>query len=189
MAQGNQNAVMWAESAARSKYAVHDGSPLIGVSGDEGDGFIVPLPAPHFFHQIADEGLRDNVFRALASHALRVGQAKVKAEKTPSRDTATTAVASAIDGSYKPSRETVNDILDYEVSRRFASRIEALVRTKVPDASDKAIADTVVAQADTEAGKTLLAKLRQDVIATGTYAVARKGKSEKGGAVAIDLGA
>src|SRR5512135_2370619 len=170
MAQGNQNAAtaianrMWAESAARAKYAVHDGVPLIGVSGDEGDGFIVPLPAPHFFHDVADEGMRDNVFRALASHALRVGQAKVKAipshvtDAKQRRDIAIEAVASAIDGTYKPSRESVNDIIDYEVSRRFAAAVEARVRAKVPDASDKAIADTIADKLTQDDGKALLAK-------------------------------
>lgn len=186
MAQGtNNSATLWGESASRCKYAVHNGAPMIGVSGDTGDGFIVPVPAPAWFAAIEDEGTRDNVFRAMSSHALRVGQAKLKAAEKPTREVALAGVASALNGGYKPGRETVNDIVESETATRFATHIRGLVLKAKPDATEKAIADTIGKQAAGDKGKALLAKIRGEVLASMTYTVSRKGKGEAGGAVEI----
>src|ERR1700687_4058884 len=98
MAQGNQNVSLWAESAARAGYTVHNGVPHIGVSGDEGDGFIVPIAAATWFQHVDDEGTRGNEFRGMAAHALRVGQAKLKAADKPTREIAIEGAASALNG-------------------------------------------------------------------------------------------
>jgi hypothetical protein len=181
----NNSLTLWGESASRCKYAVHNGAPMIGVSGDTGDGFIVPVPAPTWFAAIEDEGTRDNVFRALSSHALRVGQAKLKAAEKPTREVALAGVASALNGGYKPGRETVNDIVESETATRFATHIRGLVLKAKPDATEKAIADTIGKQAAGDKGKALLAKIRGEVLASMTYTVSRKGKGEAGGAVEL----
>jgi hypothetical protein len=190
MAQGQNNAsAMWAESAARNGFAVANGVPHIGISPDEGDGFIVPVPAPAWFAHVPSEGERDNVSRALLAHALRVGQAKVKSEDKPTREHASAGVASVIDGSYKPSRDRSNgnDIVETEAMRRFiAVNVRPKVLEKVPAATDKQIEDTAKAQAETERGKALLAEHRAAVLESGTYTPARKGGA-KAGALAIEL--
>lgn len=193
MAQGNQNeaaaqnGVMWAESAARAGYTVHEGVPYIGVSGDEGDGFLVGLGAPSWFGLVGDEPSRDNVFRALAAHALRVGQGKLKAADKPTREIATDGANSALNGAYKPSRERSNDIVDSEASRQFTDYVRAKVLAVKADATESQIAATVSAQSETDAGKALLAKMRGEILAKGTYAVSRKGKGSST-AVAITIG-
>jgi|ERR1700693_1383203 len=188
MAQGNQNATLWAESAARVGYTVHNGVPHIGVSGDEGDGFIVPLsPVPSHFHLIESESERDNNFRALASHALRVGQAKLKAADTPTRELAGAGVASALNGGYKPSRERSNDIVDSEAARMFSDHVKARVLAVKSDATESQIEATVSAQADTDAGKALVTKFRATILERGTYSVSRKGKGKTGAVAGITL--
>lgn len=188
MAQGHQDqpqaATLWAEAAARCGYSVHNGSPLIGVSGDEGDGFIVPLPAPSYMTHITDEGTRDNVFRALAAHALRVGQAKLKAADKPTREVATEGVASAVNGGYKPGRERTNDIVETEARKRFDMHVRNRVLAVKADATEAQIVSTIAAQADTDGGKKLLAKLTADILSDGVYTVSRKGK----GAGAVSIG-
>ena len=181
----NETAVMWAESAARAGYAVHNGVPYIGVSG-ENAGFIVPLAAPAFFGTIEDAGVRDNVFRAMAAHALRVGQAALKAkDATEDRETALAGVNAALSGSYSPSRERSNDITESEVDRQFAAHVETLVRAKVPTATAEQIAATVAKMADSDAGKKWKAEARNRVIEAGTYVVSRK--ASKGSALDISL--
>lgn len=165
---------LWAQSASRAKYAVHEGKPLIGISPDKGDGYIVPLPAPDWFASIADEGTRDNVFRAMASHALRVGQAKIKSADKPDREIAVTAVASALNGGYKPGRDTTNDIVQDEANRMFGAHVRNLVLAAKPDATEAQITATIAKQAETDKGKALLSEMYSRVIAAGTYTVQRK---------------
>jgi len=186
MAQGNQNVTLWEQSAARAKYDLHNGQPLIGVSGDEGDGFIVPLRAPDWFHNITDEGARDNVFRAMASHALRVGQAKLKASKTPGHDVALEGVNSALNGGYKPGREVDNGIIGIEAARMFSERVTALAKQSKPTATQAEIDATITKYADSDKGKALLAQFRQQIVERGTYVVNRKGKATA--SAALDLG-
>jgi hypothetical protein len=179
-------AALWTQSAARVKYAVHNGLPLIGVSGTAGDGFIVSLPAPAWFAAVPTEGERDNVFRAMAAHALRVGQAKLKASKTPTREDATAGANSVFDGTYKPQREVVNDIVDDEAKRLFADHIRTLVLTKNPAATESVIADTVTKYGDADSGKAWIEAARGRVLESMTYVVNRKGE-KSGGALEIEL--
>lgn len=199
MAQSNQNtgdntgntngaATAWSEAAARAKYAVHGGVPLLGISPETGNGFIVPLPAPAWFATITDAGMQDNVFRAIAGHAQRVGQGAVKGTGNATRDKAVAGVASVVSGTYKPGREVTNDILESETATRF----ENLIREKLAAAghaspTEKQLADTVAKQAATEAGKQYLAKFREEVVADATYTPSRKGKNAPGGAIELAL--
>lgn len=188
--QGNQGNVgtaneTWTKAGADAGYAIHNGLPHIGVSGDEGDGFIVPLSAPDWFHNVPEDA-RPNVFRAMASHALRVGQAKVKQAETPTRSTAIDAANSALNGGYKPTRERGNDIVESEAARMFGDHVSKLVLAAKPDATSAMIDATVATQADTDKGKALIAKFRGEIVERGTYAVSRKGKG-KAGAVTVEL--
>jgi len=183
----NNSGVLWAKSAANAGYAVHNNMPLIGVSGDEGDGFIVALVAPSWFQAIADEPSRDNVFRALAAHALRVGQAKLKAAETPTKEIAIESANSALNGGYKPSRERTNDIVGSEAAKLFTDHVRARVLAVKSDATESQIDATIAAQAETDAGKALLAKFRDRVLTTGTYSVSRKGKGKTGAVAGITL--
>jgi len=177
---------LWAQSAGRAKYALYNGNALIGISGNAGDGFIVPLPVPAWFASVPTEGERDNVFRALAAHALRVGQAKLKASKTPTRDDALAGAASVFDGTYKPQRETVNDIVDDEAKRLFADHIRTLVLSKNASATESVIADTVTKYGDADSGKAWIEAARTRVLESMTYVVNRKG-DKTGGAMDLDL--
>lgn len=166
---------LWVAAADSAGYATHDGKALIGISGDSGDGYIVGVPAPSWFASVRDEGMRRNLAQALLAHALRVGQAKVKAEDNPTREHATAGAASAIDGTYKPSKSRDNNIVDSETAKRFANHVKAAVLAKVPNATTEQIDATVAKQAETEAGKALIAKFRGEVLESGTYTVSRKG--------------
>jgi hypothetical protein len=177
MAQTNQNNTLWAESAARCRYAVVNGSPIIGVSGNGDTGFIVPVPAPTWFHTIGDEGQRDNVFRGMTSHALRIGQAKLKSADSETRDVAEAAVNSAIDGTYKSSRETTNDVVDTETARRFAAEIRTRVLAVKADATDAQIEAMVAKKSGESDGKAMLANLRAAVLESRVYTINKKGKS------------
>jgi len=189
MAQGQQNAnELWASAAASAGFAVHNGAPLIGISPDEGDGYIVELPAPDWFSAIRDEGTRENVFRAMAGHALRVAQAKVKAKgTTPSLQVATDAAASALNGGYKPGRGRDNDIVDSQAMAKFRELVVSKVRAVNPQASDKDIDATVDQQLKTDRGKELIGQFRNAVLESRTYTVARKGSGGKAAAVAVSL--
>lgn len=187
MAQGNNSAELWADSASRIGLTVHEGMPHIGVSGDEGDGFIVPVAAPDWFASIRDEGTRDNVLRALAAHALRVGQAKLKAADKPTRQAAIDGVTSALNGGYKPARSRDNDIADSEAAKMFRAYVTDKVKAVKPDASEADIAETVKAQAETPRGKELLGTYRAQVLERGTYVVSRKGSGGKAAAVTVEL--
>lgn len=178
-------ATLWAQSAGRAKYALYNGNALIGISGNAGDGFIVPLPVPAWFGSVPTEGERDNVFRAMAAHALRVGQAKLKASKTPTREDAAAGAASVFDGTYKPQRETVNDIVDDEAKRLFADHIRALVLSKDASAKENVIADTVTKYGDTDSGKAWIEAARTRVLESMTYVVNRKA-DKSGGAMDLD---
>lgn len=184
----NNHVALWAKSAANAGYFVSgENVPHIGVSGDSGPGFIVPLPAPAWFNSIADEPTRDNVFRAMAAHALRVGQAKLKASDAPTRDIAAEGAASALNGGYKPSRERSNDIVDSATAKMFADHVRARVLAVKSDATESQIESTIAAQAETDAGKALLAKMRGEVVANGTYVVSRKGKGTTGAVAGVTL--
>lgn len=188
MAQGTQNAAeLWAQSAARVGYTIHEDTPHIGISGDVGDGFIVPLPAPDWFASIRDEGTRDNVLRAMAAHALRVGQAKLKSEDNPTRQHAIDGVALALNGGYKPARSRDNDIADTEAAKMFHAYVAEKAKAAKPNASDADVAETVKAQSETPRGKELLAQYRADVLARGTYTVSRRGGAGKAAAVTVEL--
>lgn len=181
-------ASLWAESASNAGYTVQDGVPYIGVSGDVGDGHIVPVPAPAWFVAIEDQGQRDNVFRALAAHALRVGQSSLKKENDKgTREHAVAGVHAAVNGTYKPGRERANDILDAESGRMFSDHVKARVLAVKADATQADIDLTVDAQAKTDAGKALLNKFRADILARGTYTVSRKGQRTTGSVVAVGL--
>lgn len=187
MANSNQNVALWGKSAASAGYAIHNGLPLIGISPDTGDnGFLVPVNPPAWFHLVDDEGQRDNVFRALIAHALRVGQAKVKATKEPTAAVAAEGANSVIAGSYKPGRERGNDIVEREAARAFETHIGAMVRQKNPAADQATIDATVSKYADTAYGKTTLAKFREEIIGRGTYTVSRKG-AKAGDALELEL--
>lgn len=175
---GVSAADLWAVSAANCGYAVHSGMPLIGISGDVGEGFLVAVPAPAWFAHVATDGERDNAFRAVVGHALRVGQSKVKAAKEPTREIAEGGVKAAVDGSYKPSKDRSTDILDAESVRMFAAHIEALVRAKQPEAAAAVVANTVEKHAATDKGKAMIAANRAVIIERGTYTVSRKGKGK-----------
>lgn len=175
---------MWAEAAAKAGYAVHNGLPLIGVSGEKGDGYIVPLTAPSWFASVADENTRINVFRAMSRHAQAVAQAKLKSEKEPSKATAVSAAASALNGSYSPGRERSNDILESAAGKAFEAHIAKLVREKQPDATQVHIDATVTKYSGTDAGKALIAKFRDEAANGGTYIVSRKSTAK---ADAIEL--
>lgn len=174
----NNSVALWRDSAERCHFATVDGVPHIGISGDEGDGFIVPVPAPDWFHAIADEGTRDNVFRAMLGHALRVGQAKVKAAKEPSRQIAADGVASALNGGYKPGRETDNNIIESEAMRGFSGFIRSRVLAANPGASDADVDGVVKAELEKDRGKAKLAEFREQVQKAMTYTPARKGKGK-----------
>lgn len=178
---------LWVSAADAAGYATHDGKALIGVSGTEGDGFIVGVPAPTWFASVRDEGMRRNLAQALLAHALRVGQSKVKAEEKPTRETAATGAASAIDGTYKPSKSRDNNIVDSETALRFANHVKALVLAKMPNATTEQIDATVAKQAETEGGKALIAKMRGEVLESGTYTVSRKGGG-KAQAIEVTIG-
>lgn len=177
----------WSKAASDCGYAVGtDGVPLIGISPDEGDGFIVPVPAPTWFAQVRDEGARKNVFRALAAHALRVGQSKVKAADKPTRQTAADGVASAINGSYEPGRSRDNDIVGSTAARMFSDFIAGIVRQSKPNATDAEIKSTVDAEAETERGKAKLAAFSAQVLESGIYPVQRRGKGTSADKVAVE---
>ncbi len=176
----------WAKSAANAGYTVHENVPYIGISPDKGDGFIVPLAAPQWFAGIRDEGTRDNVFRGMAAHALRVAQSKIKAAETPTRAIATEAAASALNGGYKPSKSRDNDIVGSEAAKLFRNHVANLVKAQIADATDSQIDATVAAQVETARGKEVLAGFAKTVMETGTYSVGRKGAA-KADKVSIEL--
>lgn len=179
---------LWAQSAARVGFTVHNDLPHIGVSGDTGPGYIVPLPAPEWFASIRDEGTRDNVLRAMAAHALRVGQAKLKAEDNPTRQHAADGVALALNGGYKPARSRDNDIADTEAAKMFRAYVAEKAIAAKPNATEADIAETVKAQSETPRGKELLAQYRTQVLEQGTYTVTRKGSGGgKAAAVTVEL--
>lgn len=188
MAQSKNDGVSssWAGAAARCGYAIHNGQPLIGISG-KGIGFIVPLPEPDYFTVVTDEGVQENVFRAVAGHALRVGQAKVKASKAPSREDAIAGVLSAVAGTYKPSKERSSDILDSTAMRLFEARIETRVAALGPDALviggkaepfAKVVAGTVAAQLKLPRGQEVLKECRAQAAESGTYVPSTKDGGE-----------
>lgn len=88
MAQGKDNgngsalvnisAEDWAKACIAAGYTVRDGKPVLGISGDVGDGFLVTLDPPTAISPV-------NLARALCSYALRVGQGAVKGKKEPTR--------------------------------------------------------------------------------------------------------
>ena len=169
----------WAKAAVAAGYTVHNGLPVIGVSGESGDGYLVSIAVPTSIDPA-------NLARALLSHALRVGQSGVKASKSPDRTVATDAANGALNGNYKPQRERDNDIVEREAKRMFEAHVSGLVKAAKADATDDDIAATVKAQSETDAGKNWIDAKKAEILAAGTYTVARKA-SGKAAAVAITL--
>lgn len=187
MAQGQMTAQeAWVSAASDRGFGVHNGNPLIAAAPEEGDGFILPLdPAPEWFRHVPHDS-RGLVFQAVAEYVQnRVAQPAAKKDGA-TRETVSKAVHDALNGGYKPTRERDKDVVGNEAARMFRSHVERLVRAKKADATDTEIDATVNAHVDTDAGKALLAKFREDVLAKGTYTVSRKGKA-KSGSVAIEL--
>ena len=175
----------WAETCADMGYAVTtDGLPLIGISPDEGDGFLVPVPEPKGFDTF-EPSMRRAIGRAMLADALRVGQAKVKAEKAPTLATAIDAVTSVMNGTYKPSRDRSLDVLEREADRAFAALIREKVLAAKPDATEATIEKTRKDWLDKAEGKAKLTEFRDAILASGTYTVSRKGRG-KAETVTID---
>jgi hypothetical protein len=171
---------VWSKAVAAAGYTVDDnGNAMIPVSGDTGDGYLVSVSTPTDI----DMG---NLVRALLGHALRVGQAGVKASKSPSREVATASANSALNGGYAPQRDRNVDVAEREAERRFEVHVTAQARAVRPDASEDDIAATVKKMAESDAGKAWIANAKREVIANGTYSVSRKGAG-KGDAIAITL--
>jgi hypothetical protein len=191
MAQGQRNGnstkplatlspEVWAAACASAGYTVDDsGNAVIGISGEKGDGYLATIPCPVDMDP-------ENLARAALQYALRVGQAGLKASKSPDRDVATKAAQSAVNGGYKPSRDRSVDIVEREAEREFELHVRARVKETDPNASEDDIAATLKKMAESEGGKAWIADKKAEVLARGTYAVSRKAGS-KGEAIAITL--
>lgn len=163
----------WLEAATAAGYDTHNGQVWVGISGDEGEGLIVPLPMPGRFRGSETPGERYNGFREYAQYALRIGQAAAKAaepcDTTSKRTAIWRALAKVADGTYRSAHERSNGIL-----RSVAlSRLLVLSREQFPQASR--------AQQEALAEKHLeeyIDAFGDQIIAAG-YPVARKERAEK----------
>src|SRR5215469_3961662 len=166
---------LWAQAAGLCKFSVVDNVPMIGVSGDK-SGFIVKmLPVPAGFAGIADQGSRCNAFRAYQGHALRVGQQKLKSADAESIEVAQAGVSSALDGTYKPQRETDSDIVYSEAFTKFRDEtVKPLVLAKKADATESDFEASALAAKDTPNGIAKMAALMAEIVKRGTYTVTRK---------------
>lgn len=160
----------WLATAARCKFAIHDGNVLIGVSNDKGEGKIVPVPMPSYFGAVASDGEQNIVLRSIAAYV------KANAEDA---DT----VAKIMSGEFVQKRDTSNDVLTQETDRRFANLVANKVREKKATATEKEIDASVKLAAGSESGKAKLAEIRGEVIADASFTSARA--ANKGAAVEI----
>lgn len=167
---------LWAAACSAAGYPMDaNNCPMVPVSGEQGDGFIVSVLPP------VDIDM-SNLVRALLQYALRTGQGGVKGkdaagnEIVPTLALATESANAAMNGSYKPSRErSATDLMTKEADRRATERVTAGVRKQKPEASDDDIAASVKAWFDSDRGKARLVELRKEVMEDRTYKPSRKG--------------
>lgn len=193
MAQGRDNGTLvhvsdelWAKACAEAGYAIKDGKPVLGISGDEGDGFLVTLDPPNGISPV-------NLARALCSYALRVGQSVVKAaekddDSEPSQELAQAGTNSAL-LDYKPARNRSenNDILTTEAELQFYQHVARLVSAAKPGATPDDVRITYEAEKAKPSGLEWIAKKKEEIWASGRYTVNRRKGSTKGAAVEISI--
>jgi hypothetical protein len=177
MAQGNQNtdaAMAWSEAAAKRKYGVHNGQPLVSSEFvDQKIGYIAHVPAPSWFHHVP---VNERGFVCAAMLEMAQNRAGQNSKPASAAEYAA-AVLAAMSGETPTDRVREKDAILNGVK----SEIRAKALAVKPDATPSAIAATIDAS-----GEAYMTKHRDRIVSEG-FMVAPRATKETVAASAIPI--